>query len=67
MYRACITDYFSTLKHPRLRKGFDWTLNIATVLVAYGFYEFETNDVGVTQAIKRIWTAGKDPKQEIAA
>ena len=28
------------------------------MLVAIGFYEFETNDVGLTEAIKRIWTAG---------
>jgi hypothetical protein len=33
-------------------------LNIATVIVAIGFYEFETNDVGLTEAIKRIWHAG---------
>lgn len=30
----------------------------ATALVGIGFYEFETNDVGLTEAIKRIWTAG---------
>ena len=33
-------------------------LNIATVLVAIGFYEFETNDVGITEAVKRVWHAG---------
>ncbi len=33
-------------------------MNICTVLVAIGFYEFETNDVGLTEAIKRIWHAG---------
>ena len=58
--RACITDYFSTLKWPRLRKFFDWTLNIVTVLVAYAFYEFETNDVGLAEGIKRIWHAGSN-------
>jgi succinate dehydrogenase (ubiquinone) membrane anchor subunit len=44
-----------------------WLLNICTVLVAVGFYEFETNDVGVTEAVKRIWRAGKDPKKELTA
>lgn len=34
-----------------------WALNIGTLVVAVGFYEFETNDVGVTEAIKRIWHA----------
>lgn len=37
-----------------------WLLNVATVVVAIGFYEFETNDVGLTEAIKRIWHAGKN-------
>lgn len=40
-----------------MRKVFDWLLNIATLIVGVGFYEFETNDVGVTEAMKRIWTA----------
>lgn len=30
---------------------------MATVVVGVGLYEFETNDVGVTEAIKRIWHA----------
>lgn len=25
-----------------------------------GLYEFETNDVGLTEAIKRVWHAGKN-------
>ena len=35
-----------------------WLLNIATIVVGIGFYEFETNDVGITEAIKRIWHTG---------
>lgn len=57
-FQSCIIDYFSTWQHPTLRKTFDWVLNIATLLVGWGFYEFETNDVGLTEAIKRIWHAG---------
>ena len=37
-----------------------WLLNLATLVVAVGFYEFETNDVGVVQATKRIWHAGSE-------
>jgi hypothetical protein len=37
-----------------------WTLNLATLVVAIGFYEFETNDVGVVEAVKRIWHAGSE-------
>jgi hypothetical protein len=36
-----------------------WALNLATLVVMVGFYEFETNDVGVVEATKRIWHAGK--------
>lgn len=36
---------------------FWWALRAATVVVAVGFFEFETNDVGLTEAITRIWTA----------
>lgn len=32
-----------------------WALNLATVAVGVSLYEFETNDVGVTEAIKRVW------------
>lgn len=28
-----------------------------TVAVGVGLYEFETNDVGVTAAIQKIWSA----------
>ena len=30
---------------------------MATVVVGVGFYEFETNDVGLAEGIKRIWRA----------
>lgn len=42
---------------PGVRKFLMWGLKAATVIVGIGFYEFETNDVGLTEAIKRIWIA----------
>lgn len=36
----------------------EYTLLLSTLLVSVGWYEFETNDVGLTEAIKRIWKAG---------
>lgn len=41
-----------------MRKIFMWGLNLATLLVGIGFYEFETNDVGLVEGVKRIWHAG---------
>jgi succinate dehydrogenase (ubiquinone) membrane anchor subunit len=56
-YRACIVDYFPKQKYPKSRKAARWALNGTTALVLYGLYEFETNDVGIAEAVKRIWTA----------
>ncbi|KAI1638308.1 CybS-domain-containing protein [Biscogniauxia mediterranea] len=56
-FQSIIIDYVPTSRYPRLRKGCMWLLNAATVLVGVGLYEFETNDVGVTEAIKRVWKA----------
>jgi succinate dehydrogenase (ubiquinone) membrane anchor subunit len=56
-FGACITDYLPKWRVPKARLGFEWLLKLATVVVGVGLYEFETNDVGVTEAIKRIWKA----------
>lgn len=56
-FQAVIIDYIPSKRLPRTRKLFWWGLNAGTVLVGVGLYEFETNDVGITEAIKRIWTA----------
>lgn len=52
-----IVDYFPSRRVPKTKKALGWVLRGATVLVGVGLYEFETNDIGVTEAIKRIWTA----------
>jgi succinate dehydrogenase (ubiquinone) membrane anchor subunit len=54
---SMVTDYLPTWQVPTMRKMAIWLLRLATVVVGVGFYEFETNDVGLTEAIKRIWTA----------
>lgn len=56
-FQQCIIDYVPKKKHPSLRKFTWWALNVATLTVGVGLYEFETNDVGVTEAIKRVWKA----------
>jgi succinate dehydrogenase (ubiquinone) membrane anchor subunit len=56
-FQAVIIDYIPQRRYPGARKAFMWGLNAATLLVGVGLYEFETNDVGVTEAIKRLWTA----------
>ncbi|KAH8597671.1 CybS-domain-containing protein [Bisporella sp. PMI_857] len=56
-FGAIITDYVPVKRLPRSKFVFDWGLKLATVVVGVGLYEFETNDVGVTEAIRRIWVA----------
>jgi succinate dehydrogenase (ubiquinone) membrane anchor subunit len=56
-FESMVTDYIPRLRLPKTRKFFEWLLKAATVLVGVGLYEFETNDVGLTEAIKRVWTA----------
>jgi succinate dehydrogenase (ubiquinone) membrane anchor subunit len=58
-FESCIIDYFPKNRIPKTRAAAWWGLRAATVLVGVGLYEFETNDVGLTEGIKRIWTASK--------
>ena len=56
-FQNIIVDYVPKRQYYKSRKAAEWSLNAATVLVGIGLYEFETNDVGITEAIKRIWKA----------
>lgn len=56
-FQNIIVDYIPNGRYPKSRKGAMWLLNLATVTVGIGLYEFETNDVGLTEAIKRVWKA----------
>lgn len=56
-FQNIIIDYVPAKRFPKARKFSMWGLNLATALVGLGLYEFETNDVGVTEAIRRVWTA----------
>ncbi|RKF72568.1 Succinate dehydrogenase cytochrome b small subunit, mitochondrial [Golovinomyces cichoracearum] len=56
-FEAVIIDYLPRNRVPKTRLFFWWMLRAATVAVGVGLYEFETNDVGVTEAISRIWKA----------
>lgn len=57
VYRSVIIDYVPAKRLPKTRALFWWGLRAATLTVTVGLYEFETNDVGLTEAIRRIWSA----------
>jgi len=54
---AAITDYFPAHRSPVLNRVFTWLLRLGTVGVLVGCYQFNTNDVGMTEVIKRAWKA----------
>ncbi|KAJ3033745.1 membrane anchor subunit of succinate dehydrogenase, Sdh4 [Rhizophlyctis rosea] len=55
-FDACITDYFDSRKAPTINKVMKAALYGSTALVLYGCYQFNTNDVGITEGTKRLWT-----------
>lgn len=57
MFRAAIIDYFRPQRVPKFNTLCNWLLRAFTLTTAVGLYEFETNDVGVTEALRRIWNA----------
>lgn len=55
--RALVTDYLPNKRMPTIRRLFDYGVYLASAVVGLGLYEFETNDVGITEAVAKIWTA----------
>jgi succinate dehydrogenase (ubiquinone) membrane anchor subunit len=55
--RSCIIDYFPKKRIPKVRAAANWALRIGTLTLGVALYSFETNDVGITEAVKRLWHA----------
>ncbi|KAL6237807.1 hypothetical protein BDW75DRAFT_61727 [Aspergillus navahoensis] len=56
-FQASIIDYFPTRRVPKTSTFLNWLLRGFTLTTAVGLYELETNDVGLTETIKRVWKA----------
>ncbi|KAG2232470.1 hypothetical protein INT48_005187 [Thamnidium elegans] len=56
-FDSCITDYVPKRVYPRLHKAANWTLAGTTGLVMWGCYEFNTNDIGLTEFAQRFFAA----------
>ncbi|GAA6027241.1 hypothetical protein JCM8097_002516 [Rhodosporidiobolus ruineniae] len=54
-----LTDYLHPRKFPVLGVIAKWLLRFATGGVLVGVYQFETNDIGLTELIKKAWHAEK--------
>ncbi|TYJ55335.1 hypothetical protein B9479_003949 [Cryptococcus floricola] len=56
-FDACVVDYVHPRKFPTLGPIAAWVLRAATGLTVWGVYEFNTNDVGLTELLRRVWHA----------
>ncbi|BCS26201.1 CybS family protein [Aspergillus puulaauensis] len=56
-FQASIIDYFPARRVPKTASFLNWLLRGFTLTTAVGLYELETNDVGLTETVKRIWKA----------
>jgi succinate dehydrogenase (ubiquinone) membrane anchor subunit len=55
--RSCVIDYFPAKRVPFVRNAAMWALRIGTITLGVALYSFETNDVGITEAVARLWKA----------
>ncbi|KAF9524513.1 mitochondrial inner membrane protein [Crepidotus variabilis] len=56
-FDASVVDYLHPRKFPVLGQVAKWGLRGATVATLVGVYQFNTNDVGLTELIAKVWTA----------
>ncbi|KAF8550792.1 SDHD, membrane anchor subunit of succinate dehydrogenase [Imleria badia] len=56
-FDAILVDYLHKRKYPILGPVMTWTLRTVTVGVLVGVYQFNTNDIGLTELITKVWTA----------
>ncbi|SNX85146.1 related to succinate dehydrogenase [ubiquinone] cytochrome b small subunit, mitochondrial precursor [Melanopsichium pennsylvanicum] len=56
-FDCILADYLHKRKFPIAGPLSTWTLRAATLATLYGLYEFNTNDVGLTELIAKVWTA----------
>lgn len=54
---SCIIDYIPKRKYGSFQKVAYGALYAGTAAALYGLYEYETNDVGITEGIKKVWNA----------
>ncbi|KXS17498.1 hypothetical protein M427DRAFT_54441 [Gonapodya prolifera JEL478] len=54
-----VLDYVPYRKYGHLYTVALWATRAFTGLTLYGIYQFNTNDVGVTEFVKRVWHADK--------
>ncbi|KAL1707353.1 CybS-domain-containing protein [Schizophyllum commune] len=56
-FDSCRVDYLHPRKFPTLGPIVTWGLRAATAGVLVGVYQFNTNDIGLTELIAKVWHA----------
>ncbi|WFD15341.1 membrane anchor subunit of succinate dehydrogenase, Sdh4 [Malassezia arunalokei] len=56
-FEQVLIDYVEKRKFPKTGPIAKWILRAATLTAAVGLYEFNTNDIGITELVARLWTA----------
>ncbi|KAF2677570.1 succinate dehydrogenase subunit D [Lentithecium fluviatile CBS 122367] len=56
-FESCIIDYFPKARIPKIRSAAMWALRLGTVTLGVALYSFETNDIGITELIMKLWHA----------
>jgi len=56
-FDSVLVDYVHKRKFPTLGPLFTWTLRLTSLAVGVGVYQFNTNDIGLVEFIRRVWTA----------
>lgn len=56
-FDSCIVDYVPKRRYGGLHFALTWILRGCTGIALYAVYSFETNDVGISEAIRRVWKA----------
>ncbi|KAK2465046.1 hypothetical protein APHAL10511_003122 [Amanita phalloides] len=56
-FDSMLVDYLHKRKFPILAPATTWILRTATVATLVGIYQFNTNDIGLTELIAKVWTA----------
>ncbi|KAJ7164758.1 mitochondrial inner membrane protein [Mycena crocata] len=56
-FDSMLVDYLHPRKYPKIGPIATWTLRSATVGVLLGVYQFNTNDIGLTELIAKVWGA----------
>lgn len=55
-FSAIITDYLPKRKFKYIHSASVFTLYIVTLLSMYGCYEYNTNSIGITAFVGKLWT-----------